>query len=91
MAAGDDFHTATAMGFEFAEQCVLFVGREAIAGRVGNDGDATGFGDPLHRFLQPRPAVRHIAGFAFGQVFAKHLGCVAAHARFDQVAGKVGA
>ena len=43
-------------------------------------------GDPAHRIAQRGPAVRHVAGLAFGEVAAKHLVGVAAHAALDQVA-----
>ena len=78
------------MGLEFAEQRIFFVGREPVASRVGNHGDATCIGDPLHRVLQAGPAVRHVAWFAFGEVFAEHFRRVAADTRVHQVPRKVG-
>ena len=91
MAASDDFDALAAVAFEFGEQGKLFVGREFVARRVGYDGHAACASDPSDRVFERGPAVFHIAGFAFGQVFAKHLGGFFADAGFHQIAGKVGA
>ena len=56
---------------------------------MGDDGHALSARDPGDRVFQAGPAVRHIAWFAFSEVFSKHLGRVAARAAFNQKARKV--
>jgi hypothetical protein len=79
------------MGLELGKQRVFLVGRELVARRVGDHRHAPGLGDPAHRVAQRRPAVRHIAGLAFDQVFAKHLAVSRHTPGFNQKACKVGA
>jgi hypothetical protein len=69
---------------EFGEQRKLFVGAQAVAGRVGNHGHAAGLRDPAHGIAQAGPAVRHKAGLALDQVFAEHLVGVLAGACLHQ-------
>jgi hypothetical protein len=89
VAAGDHLDRLAAVRLEFEEQRVLLVGRELVAARVRDHGHALGGGDPVHRVLQRGPAVRHVAGLAFGEELAKHLGGVAAVALLDQEAREV--
>ena len=91
VAAGDHLGGAATVGLEFGEQRILFSGRKFVAARVRYHGHATRIGDPVHGVAQAGPAGGHIAGVAFGEVFAKHLVGFFAHAGFDQKAGKVGA
>ena len=92
MAARDHLHALPAVFFELRKQRELLCGvGVAVAGGVGNHGHAASVHNPAHRIGQLGPAVRHKAGFAFGQVAAKHLAGVFAHARLHQKARKVGA
>src|SRR5699024_2530459 len=91
VAAGDDFDRVAAELAEFVEQHALGGGVEAVAARMGDDGDAAGTLDPAHGLVERGPAVRHVAGFAFAEVFAEDLGGAGAAAGLDDVAGEVGA
>ena len=73
VAAGHDLDAAAAVGLELGEQRVLLGRRELVAGRMRDDGDAAGLADPAHRVAQLRPAVRHVAGLAFGEEAAEDL------------------
>jgi len=77
------------MGLEFGEQRKLLVGAEFVTCRVGDHGHAPGLGDPAHGIAQARPAVRHVAGLAFGEIAAKDFACFAGKAALDDVARKV--
>ena len=76
---------------KLGEERVLLGGGELVAAGVGDDGHAAGTGDPAHRVAQARPAVRHEARLACGEVAAEHLGGVAADAGFHQPAREMGA
>ncbi|MDT4874399.1 hypothetical protein FQZ97_1096960 [compost metagenome] len=89
VGAGHHLHALTTVGLEFGEERELFVGGEVVAAGVGDHGHASGTGDPTHSVAQGGPAVRHIAGFALGQVFPKHGVGVGAVARFHDVAREV--
>ena len=91
VAAGHHFDRLAAVVFEFGEQSEFFCWREAVARRVGNDCNALAFANPAYRVAQRCPAVRHKAGFAFGQKTAEHFVRVFAYAGFDQKTGEVGA
>ena len=91
VAAGHHLHALAAMALELGEQGEFFVGAEFVPRRVRNNRHAAGLGDPGHGIFQAGPAVRHVAGFAFNQVLAKHLLGVLADATVHQKAGKVGA
>ena len=89
MAASDYFYPLAAVLFEFRKQREFFIGGEPVARRVRNHRHAASLCNPAHRVAQRCPAVRHKAGFAFNQVFAKHLAGVFAGFGFDQKARKV--
>ena len=89
MAAGNHLNPTAAVVLKFGEQCVLFIGRKAIAGRVSNDGNATGTCNPMNSIFQRSPAVRYKARFIFSQVFAKHFRRIFADTRLNQEPRKV--
>ena len=89
VAAGDHLHALAAVLAKFGEQRKLFVGAQAVAGGVGDDGHAACVADPAHRVAQAGPAVRHEAGLAFGEEATEHFARVPAHPLLDQKARKV--
>ena len=89
MAARHHLDGLAAVADELGEQRVLLGRREAVAAGVGDDGDAAGLADPAHGVAQARPAVRHEAGVAFGQVAPEHGMGVGADAALDEEAGEV--
>ena len=56
MAASDNLYPLSSPLLKLGEQSVFFVGSEAIASRVRNDGHAVGLGDPLP--ASPTPGAR---------------------------------
>jgi hypothetical protein len=77
------------MLLELGEQRVFLGRAEVVARRMRHHGHAAGLRDPAHRVAQAGPAMRHVAGLALGEVLAKHLLRVAAHAGLDQKAREV--
>ena len=61
VTARHHFHALTAVVFEFGEERKFFVGRKAIARRVGDDRHAFGMNNPLHRVFERGPAVGYLS------------------------------
>ncbi len=86
VAARDHLDALAAVLAEFGKQRVFLGGGELVARRVRDHGHAAGLRDPAHRVAQRGPAVRHVAGLAFGEEAAEYLGRIAAHACLDEEA-----
>src|SRR5450830_66870 len=84
MTTGMDFDGRAAKLLEFVKQRTKLQVAVMIATGVSNHGNTIGTTNPVDRFGQCGPAMRHVAWLAFAQIFAEHFLSVNAIAGFDQ-------